>query len=79
MEAGKHTDEKLDEIHRLVVALKERLEAHLIEEETLKPHLAELIDILQKSKGIILFFKFILYIVGPLSVTFYWMKEHIKW
>lgn len=54
------------------------MEAHLIEEKQLKPHIQELVDILQKSKGIVLLFKFLFYVGAPVGALVYWIKDHVK-
>ena len=54
------------------------MKAHLIEEQQLKPYVKELVDILQKSKGIVLLFKFLLYVGAPLGAFVYWVKDHVK-
>lgn len=68
----------LAEIKRLLQELNSKVEAHLIEDRQLQPHLVELIDILQKSKGIVLLFKFLLYIGAPFAALVYWIKDHVK-
>lgn len=70
----RHDDEILDTIKEL----RAIMEAHIREEQELKPHIKELIDILQKSKGIILFFRFLLYIGAPFAALVYWIKDHVK-
>lgn len=68
----------LAEIKELLQALNSQVEAHLAEEKQLQPHLIELIDILQKSKGVVLLFKFLLYIGAPFAALVYWIKDHVK-
>lgn len=61
-------------IHRLA----DRFEKHMEEEEEIKPHLVELIDILQKSKGAITFMKFLIYAGGLIGAFVLWVKDHVK-
>lgn len=68
----------LSEIKRLLQELNSKVEAHLTEEKQIQPHLIELIDILQKSKGVVLLFKFLLYIGAPFAALVYWIKDHVK-
>ena len=68
----------LEAIWELLSELNIKVDLHLKEEASLRPQLLELADILQKSKGIILFFKFLLYIGAPLGALFYWIKDHVK-
>lgn len=68
----------LTEIKTLLRELNSKVEAHLTEEKQLQPHLIELIDILQKSKGVVMLFKFLLYIGAPAAALIYWIKDHIK-
>lgn len=68
----------LTEIKTLLKELNSKVEAHLAEEKQLQPHLIELIDILQKSKGVVLLFKFLLYIGAPFAALVYWIKDHVK-
>lgn len=74
-EERRHHD---SEVLKQIAELRAIMEAHLIEEKQLKPHIQELVDILQKSKGIVLLFKFLLYIGAPLGAFVYWVKDHVK-
>lgn len=73
-ERRKHDSEVLKQL----AELRTIMEKHLIEEQEIKPHLKELVDILQKSKGIILFFKFVFWVAAPLGALAYWIKDHVK-
>ena len=66
------------EVLKQIAELRAIMEAHLIEEKQLKPHIKELVDILQKSKGIVLLFKFLLYVGAPVGALVYWIKDHVK-
>ena len=66
------------EVLKQIAKLRAIMEKHLIEEQQLKPHIKELVDILQKSKGIILLFKFLLYVGAPVGALVYWIKDHVK-
>ena len=66
------------EVLKQIAKLRAIMEAHLIEEQQLKPHIKELVDILQKSKGIVLLFKFLLYVGAPIGAFIYWVKDHVK-
>lgn len=66
------------EVLKQIAELRAIMEAHLIEEQQLKPHIKELVDILQKSKGIVLLFKFLLYVGAPFGAFVYWVKDHVK-
>ena len=71
----RHTDkeilEKLAEIEVL-------LATHIAEHKVIQPQLAELVIILERSKGVITLFRLLLYIGAPLTALIYWIKEHIK-
>jgi hypothetical protein len=69
---------ELKEIKDLLVHIKEKVDAHLDEEKHIQPHLIELVDILQKSKGVVTFFKLALYIGAPLAAIIAWSKDHLK-
>lgn len=71
-------ERELSEIKRLLQELNIKVEAHFAEDKQLQPHLVELIDILQKSKGVVLLFKFLLYIGAPFAALVYWIKDHVK-
>ena len=66
------------EVLKQIAELRTIMEAHLIGEKQLKPHIEELVDILQKSKGIVLLFKFLLYVGAPVGALVYWIKDHVK-
>jgi len=68
----------LDSIWQLLTDLNNKFEAHIEEEKHIKPSLVELVDILQKSKGVIIFLKFLLYIAAPIAAFVYWIKDHVK-
>lgn len=75
---GRSVRHDITEIKELLQELNSKVEAHLIEDKQLQPHLVELIDILQKSKGVVLLFKFLLYIGAPFAALVYWIKDHVK-
>ena len=66
------------EVLKQIAQLRAIMEAHLIEEKQLKPHIEELVDILQKSKGIVLLFKLLLSVCAPIGAFIYWAKDHVK-
>lgn len=68
----------LTEIKELLQELNSKVEAHFVEDKQLQPHLIELIDILQKSKGVVIFFRFLFYIGAPFAAVVYWIKDHVK-
>ena len=74
-EERRHHD---SEVLKQIAELRAIMEAHLIEEKQLKPYIQELIDILQKSKGIVLLFKFLLYVGAPVGAFVYWVQDHVK-
>ena len=66
--------EILQQLTRLTVLLEE----HLEQEKLLQPKLEELVSLLERSKGVMAFFKFCIYIGAPISALVYWAKDHIK-
>lgn len=68
----------ITEIKELLQELNSKVEAHFVEDKQLQPHLIELIDILQKSKGVVIFFRFLFYIGAPFAAVVYWIKDHVK-
>lgn len=67
-----------DEILRELSELKMIMEAHLKEEQDLRPRLLELLTILERSKGAILLLKTLFFIGAPVSAFVYWIKDHVK-
>lgn len=72
-------DVTLETVMEVLHRLELRMEAHLLEEEAMKPYLVELIDVLQKSKGAITFLKIMVYVGGAIAAAIAWGKDHIKW
>lgn len=68
----------LESIAAMISELSVKLELHIQQERQLNPHIQELIDILQKSKGVIAFFKVCIFIGAPLAALVTWIKEHVK-
>jgi hypothetical protein len=68
----------VQEIRGLMRDLKDSLERHMEQEENLRPHVLELITLLERSKGVITFLKVVLYISIPVLGVIAWAKEHIK-
>lgn len=77
-ERRKVPEASLEAVITLLMELNTKFEAHLEEEKHIRPHLAELVDILQKSKGVLIFFKFLFYIGAPIGALIYWIKDHVK-
>jgi hypothetical protein len=65
-------------VWEVISELNSNFSAHMEEERQLQPHLAELVDILQKSKGVFVFLKFIFFICAPITALAYWVKDHVK-
>ncbi len=68
----------LETVVQLLWELNTKLEQHLEQDRLAQPQLKELVDILQKSKGVYIFFRILLYVGAPLCAAIYWVKEHVK-
>jgi len=68
----------LDSVWLLLSEVNTKISSHIEAEAHLRPHIEELVDILQKSKGIITFIKVLLYIATPVVAFIAWGKDHIK-
>lgn len=66
------------EIMEQLAKLTTLIETHIAEEQSLRPKLEELITILERSKGVVFFFKLLIYIGAPLAALIAWSKDHIK-
>lgn len=67
-----------DELWKLLHEIKESLVLHMRQEAAMRPKLEELVTILERSKGIIVFLKLCLYIGAPLGAFIAWAKDHVK-
>lgn len=65
-------------LRELMNELKYTLELHIEQENEFRPKVVELVTILERSKGIIVFLKLVLYIGAPLLAFVAWAKDHIK-
>lgn len=72
------TPADLTAIWELLHGIKETQEIHLSEEKSLRPKLEELITLMERSKGVITFFKLLIYIGAPVYAILTWAKDHIK-
>ena len=70
-------NELLRQIHSEVQAISSRLNVHLAEEEQMMPHLLELVQLLQMSKGAVIFIKVVIFIATPIVGFIVWAKSHI--
>jgi hypothetical protein len=75
----RRAEPSLTDVWDLMTELNAKLESHIIEEGQIRPHLIELVDILQKSKGVVTFFKLLIYIGAPIAAIIAWGKDHIKY
>ena len=67
-----------DEILRELSELKVIMEAHIKEEQELRPRLLELLNLLERSKGAVAMVKGMMYIGAPIGAAIYWIKDHVK-
>lgn len=65
-------------IWELLHEIKTAQEVHLEQEKQIQPKLLELIEILERSKGVITFLKVVLYVGAPLTAFAVWARDHIK-
>lgn len=72
------TPAELADIWNLLHEIKTSQEIHLKEEAEFRPKLVELVTILERSKGVILFLKLVLYLGAPITAFAVWAKDHIK-
>lgn len=72
------TTQDLQEIWQLLNSIKEAQDKHLAAEAEIQPKLLELISILEKSKGALLFLKVLIYGGTLLGGLYVWAKEHLK-
>jgi len=77
-ESPEHQEPSLDAIWILLLEVNGKITSHIEDEAHLRPHVEELVDMLQKSKGILLFLKALVYIGAPLTALIYWIKDHVK-
>jgi hypothetical protein len=68
----------VQEIRSLMLSLKTTLEHHIEQSKDMEPRILELITLLERSKGVITFFKVVLYISIPVLGIIAWAKDHIK-
>lgn len=73
---AEHVD--LSDLYNVIHELKDKLNEHILEESQIRPHLIELVDILQRFKGVVVFFKVLIYVGAPLAAVYVWAKDHIK-
>ena len=71
-------DKTDDEFWKLLNEIKESLQLHLQHEELMRPKLEELVTILERSKGVVMFLKLALYVGAPVAAFVAWAKDHIK-
>lgn len=62
----------------LLHELKTTLELHIEQENEFRPKVEELVTILERSKGAVVFLKVVLYIGAPIFAFLAWAKDHIK-
>ena len=68
----------LEAIWELLLDIKATQDVHLAEEKEIKPKLMELLSLLERSKGIIVFVKWTAAISVAFAAFLVWAKEHIK-
>ena len=76
--AGHRQEPTLDSIWILLLEVDTKISSHIESEAHLRPHIEELVDMLQKSKGILIFLKALIYVGAPLTAFIYWLKDHVK-
>jgi len=54
------------------------MKLHMKEEELWRPKLNEVLTIMERSKGVFLFLKLLIYVGTPVGALFYWIKDHVK-
>jgi hypothetical protein len=68
----------LDEIWRVLREVEMLVKLHLEREEKMWPKVAELINLLERSKGALTLLKWISYVVAPLFFAIYWVRDHVR-
>lgn len=68
----------LEHICDLLLDLKKTLDTHITEENIYKPKVVELVDILDKSKGVVWFIKVLSVVAVAGWGLVYWIRDHIK-
>ena len=72
-------EKSLADIWELLHAINLKLENHIVEEDTYKPKLIQVAEILDRSKGIVAFLKFLVWASGAIWIAAQWWKDHFKW
>ena len=65
-------------IIEMLVRMETKLDLHLAEEKLIRPKLEELVVILERSKGVLVLFRGMLYICAPALAIAYWIRDHVK-
>ena len=72
------TDDEYNQLHDLLKELRSIVNAHIKQEDELRPRLEELFQIMERSHGVIVFLKFLAYVGAPVGAFVIWMKDHVK-
>lgn len=68
----------MEDLYNEIQKLNSKVEQHIVESEAMRPRLLELLVILEQSRGVIKFLKFLVYIAAPITAVIYWIKDHVK-
>lgn len=69
----------IQDVWELLRDMQEKMDRHIEQEELYKPKMLELITILERSKGIMYFFKVLIYFGVPISAAIAWFSDHFRW
>jgi len=72
------SNDEYEQLHGLLMELKGIVNEHIRQENELRPRLEELLAIMERSHGVILFLKFLAYVGAPVGALIIWAKDHIK-
>jgi hypothetical protein len=71
-------DKSEEALWNLLREIKTSLDTHLAQEAVYQPKVIELIEVLDKSKGVITLIKVLVYLCAPLFALWAWAKDHVK-
>jgi hypothetical protein len=65
------------ELWEVLRDIQTKLDVHLAEEAIYRPQVLEAIETMRRTKGVIAFFRFIVYIFAPVGGAILWLRDHI--
>lgn len=72
------SNDEYKQLHDLLTELRAIIDEHVRQENLLRPRIEEMLLIMERSRGVILFMKFLAYVGTPVGVFIVWAKDHVK-